>query len=525
LLATVHSATLVGVEGRPVTVEVHVANGLPGFRVVGLPDASCREARDRARAAMISSGFNWPQKRVTVNLAPSGLRKAGPGLDLAIALGALVADGQISARAVEGRAFLAELGLDGALRRVPGVLPLVAAVDASEVVVPPACFHEAALVASTSPRTASGLRQLVEVLHGRAPWQAPPEHPVAPVLPAVPDMAEVRGQPLGRQALEVAAAGGHHLLMVGPPGAGKTMLATRLPGLLPDLTPEAALEVAKVQSAAGLEVAGLGSAGLSLRPPFRAPHHSASAVSLIGGGGARLRPGEVSCAHRGVLFLDELAELPGAVLDNLRQPLEDGLVTVCRASASVVFPARFLLVAAMNACRCGADGSPGSCRCAPAARARYVQRVSGPLLDRFDLRVRLGRPDVDDLFGEPAPGRTPEATAVVAARVADARRSAQERGVPANADLPASSLEHYGPLSPGARRLVERRLREGRLSARGLHRTRRVALTVADLAGHTGPLLEEHVLLALALRWHGVLGSEGDRNDHGAGAAPRLVAR
>jgi magnesium chelatase family protein len=510
VLATVSSATLVGVDGHAVSVEVHVSNGLPGFRVVGLPDTSCREARDRVRASLISSGFSWPQKRITVNLAPSGLRKAGSGLDLAVALGVLAADGQIAAGPLAGSAFIAELGLDGSLRRVPGILPLVAAAGEPGVVVPPSCGREACLVQKGLTRTAPTLRALVQALRGQCPWPELPPAVQGPDDPPAPDMAEVRGQPLGRQALEVAAAGGHHLLMVGPAGAGKTMLATRLPGLLPPLSPDQALEVAMVHSAAGLDVAA---GGLCLRPPFRSPHHSASAVSLIGGGGARLRPGEISCAHNGVLFLDELAEFPGGVLDNLRQPLEEGRVVVCRASGTVAFPARFMLVAAMNACRCDADGSPGSCRCSSAARARYVARLSAPLLDRFDLRVRVPRPLVEDLLrpggkptgdglaGDgPAGDGTAEPSAAVAGRVAQARRRARQRGPSANAQLPAWQLDDLAPVSAGGRRLLERRLREGRLSARGLDRVRRVALTVADLAGEEPPLREEHILVALALR-------------------------
>ena len=508
MLATVSSATLVGVDGHPVSVEVHASNGLPGFRVVGLPDASCRESRDRVRAAILSSGLRWPQQRVTVNLAPSGVRKAGSGLDLAIALGVLAADGQLSACALEGLAFVGELGLDGSLRRVPGILPLAAAVDEGYVVVPPASAREACLVRQASVRTAGSLQVLVEVLRGGRGW---PELPPANAKfeeARLPDLAEVRGQAFGRQALEVAAAGGHHLLMVGPAGSGKTMLATRLPGLLPALSPDEALEVAKVHSAAGIELA---SGGLSLRPPFRSPHHSASAVSLIGGGGARIRPGEVSCANLGVLFLDELAEFPAPVLDNLRQPLEEGRVVVCRASAAVAFPARFVLVAAMNACRCGADGSPGSCRCADSSRARYIGRISGPLLDRFDLRVRVLRPDVEDLLspsGSGAVRTASEPSSAVAARVATARRAAQERGVRCNAELSSWSLDELAPLSPAGRRLLERRLRDGQLSARGLDRVRRVALTISDLAGRQGPLSGEDVLLGLALRAPGALGVE-----------------
>ena len=421
MLATVSSATLVGADGRPVVVEVHVANGLPGFRVVGLPDASCRESRDpRPVPRSSSSGLDWPQRRVTVNLAPSGIPKTGAGLDLAIALGVLAADGQLGQSSLRGMAFLGELGLDGSLRRVPGTLPLVDAVSEAVVVVPAPCAREAALVRRARVNAAEDLRSLVSTLRAGGAWPSLPPVPPCTVEARSPDLADVRGQALGRQALEVAAAGAHHVLLVGAAGAGKTMLASRLPGLLPPLTPAEALEVAKIHSAAGLELPG---SNLSLRPPFRSPHHSASAVSLIGGGGPRLRPGEVSCAHRGVLFLDELAEFPPGVLENLRQPLEEGRVVVCRASGAVSFPARFLLVGAMNACRCGSDGSPGSCRCSDAARARYASRVSGPLLDRFDLRVRVPQPEVGALLAPRATqGTVPpdEPTATVAARVAQA---------------------------------------------------------------------------------------------------------
>jgi len=500
MLSKVFSATLVGAEGQPVTVEVHVSNGLPGFRVVGLPDASCREARDRVRAAILSSGCSWPQKRVTVNLAPSGLRKGGPSLDLAIAIGTLAADGQVPAGSLEDIAFLGELGLDGSLRGVPGVLAMAASLSTSEVAVPPACAHEAQLAAAGTARTAWGLEELVGVLRQQRPWPDLPQGPRAAPCPRLPDLADVRGQAMGRRALEVSAAGGHHLLMVGPAGSGKTMLAKRLPGLLPELSPQEALEVAKIRSAAGLDV---GVTALPTRPPFRAPHHSASAVSLIGGGGHRLRPGEVSCATNGVLFLDELAEFPGAVLDNLRQPLEEGRVVVCRASAVVSFPARFLLVAAMNPCRCPADGSPGSCSCPERARQRYLSRVSGPLLDRFDLRVHVRRPEVEELmgFGPPAVNLPEnECSSTVAGRVAEARGRARERGARSNSELSLADLDVFAPLSTMAARALEARLRDGSLTARGLHRVRRVALTVADLGGHEGALGEEHVLLALALR-------------------------
>jgi magnesium chelatase family protein len=293
MLATVASATLVGVDGIPVTIEAHVGQGLPGFTVVGLPDASCREARDRTRAAILSSGFTWPQQRATVNLAPTSIRKVGAGLDLGIAIAVLVASKQLSPDVVEGRAFVGELGLDGSLRHVPGTLSLVDALEVGEVVVPMSSAAEAGVVSRLKVRCAPDLRRLVDALNAEAPWPVAPDPPPVPPGPAPVDMAEVRGHPMARRAVEVAAAGGHHLLMTGPPGAGKTMLAERLSGILPDLDDRSALEVTRVHSAAGLPFGG----GLVRRPPLRAPHHGASSVAIIGGGGAHLRPGEISLAH------------------------------------------------------------------------------------------------------------------------------------------------------------------------------------------------------------------------------------
>ncbi|GGX97800.1 hypothetical protein GCM10010358_59430 [Streptomyces minutiscleroticus] len=519
------AVALVGVEGVVVEVQADLEPGVAAFTLVGLPDKSLVESRDRVRAAVVNSGSPWPQKKLTVGLSPASVPKAGSGFDIAVACAVLGAAERIDPRALADVVMIGELGLDGRVRPVLGVLPAVlAAADAGyeQVVVPECAAAEAALVPGVSVLGVRSLRQLIAVLADEpVPEEEPdPQGRPDPLLAGLrvpgtgaatgmradsgpgdehgPDLADVVGQRAARTAVEVSAAGGHHLFLEGPPGAGKTMLAERLPGVLPRLGRTESLEVTAVHSVAGLLPPGKPLVDV---PPYCAPHHSATMQSLVGGGRQVARPGAVSLAHRGVLFLDETPEFGGHVLDALRQPLESGHVVIARSAGVVRFPARFLMVLAANPCPCGRfSRTDDLCECPPSVIRRYQARLSGPLLDRVDLRVEVDRVTRAELTGGAGRG---EDTETVAARVREARRRAAVRfaGTPwrTNGEVPGRELRSRWPAAPGAMDGAERSLERGLLTARGLDRVLRVAWTVADLAGHGRPRAAD-VALALQLR-------------------------
>ncbi len=504
--ATARTFAIVGVHAHEVRVEADVRGGLPSFSLVGLPDAAVREARDRVRAAILNSGFSFPQRRIIVNLAPANLPKAGPGFDLAIAAAVLAASNQLETATLERTALAGELALDGSLRPAPGALPMAESArreGIERIAVPVASAPEAAL-AETIPANGAGRLGSVKVIGidclkalGTLGTRSEPPPVSVAGLPDtdgaddLPDLADLRGQPGLRRALEVTAAGGHSLLMLGPPGAGKSFAASRLPSILPPLAPGEAIETMRVASACGR----LGELGELRRRPYRAPHHTISTAGLVGGG-SPLRPGEVTLAHRGLLFLDELPEFSRDALEALRQPLEDGRVVITRARHSIALPCRFMLAAAANPCPCGHGPGDERCECQPAAIRRYGARLSGALADRVDISIAAGQPSSEDMGGPRGEGSAAVRARVIAARERQAHRLGEGR---CNADAtPAEARSRFG-FGGDAKALLAQGHARLRLSGRGYDRVLRVARTLADLAGYDR-VGADHVQEALWLR-------------------------
>jgi magnesium chelatase family protein len=486
--AKVLAVGLVGLAGHLVEIEADLAAGLPGLTVTGLPDASLSEARDRVRAALVNSGEGWPNRRITVNLLPAAMPKHGSVFDLAVAVSILAGAGVLPLAPLQGVVLLGELGLDGAVRPVRGVLPSVLAAaraGARGAVVPIANAREAALVPGVKVRATDSLRRLIDFVRAGTPLLDPPPAATSDTNTDL-DLADVVGQELGRRGLELAAAGGHHLSMVGPPGAGKTMLAQRLPSILPALSDTAALEVTAVHSIAGALPA---ESPMIRRPPFQAPHHTASVAALVGGGSGLARPGAISLSHMGILFLDEAPEFGGQALESLRQPLEDGYVVLSRSNGAARYPARVQLVLASNPCPCARPAGDAHCECSPVVRRRYLTRLSGPLMDRVDLQVPLTPVTSAQLTGETV---RVESSTVVAARVARARDAAAARwadhGWLTNAQVPGPMLRKPPWRLPGAATAgLQHALDAGSISARGFDRVLRVAWSIADLDGRSSP--------------------------------------